>query len=228
MLEGLLPFTKRETDMRAVKQPRNTRISIITGNPDEAFALASLPVHGVGLARLEFIISRIGLHPQACLDYEQMPAADKDRMRQMTLGAASPAEFYVQRIAEGVATIAAAFYPNPVIVRMSDFKTNEVRLLTLCALCACGWLMAPSPLCAVPAPAGRRAVRAQGGGAARAACAVCVRFADARPAPSRRRTRCWASAARRATTRPPLQRRSGSNARRWRARATCSGCATSS
>ena len=100
----------------------------------QAFTLASLPVHGVGLARLEFIISRIGLHPQACLDYEQMPAsADKARMREVTLGAASPAEFYVQRIAEGVATIAAAFYPNPVIVRMSDFKTNEVRAAAGCA-----------------------------------------------------------------------------------------------
>ncbi len=88
-----------------------------------------MPVHGVGLARLEFIVSRIGVHPQACLEYAQMDAAhpDKARIREATLGAASPAEFYVHKIAEGVATIAAAFYPNPVIVRMSDFKTNEAR-----------------------------------------------------------------------------------------------------
>ena len=102
----------------------------------KAFTLASLPVHGVGLARLEFIISRIGLHPQACLEYEQLPASDdKARMREMTLGAASPAEFYVHRIAEGVATIAAAFYPTPVIVRLSDFKTNEVRVFSLPLRC---------------------------------------------------------------------------------------------
>jgi phosphoenolpyruvate synthase/pyruvate phosphate dikinase len=126
-----------------------------------------MPVHGVGLARLEFIVSRIGVHPQvcaagrrrrrflpsrhhrcilarirlfiharscarpvqACLEYEHMAEEDplKARIRAATLGAASPAEYYVHKIAEGVATIAAAFYPQPVIVRMSDFKTNEVR-----------------------------------------------------------------------------------------------------
>jgi pyruvate,water dikinase len=97
------------------------------GNPDRAFHLAQLPSAGVGLARIEFIISGwIGIHPMALLHPERIgdPAIDAE-IRRRTAGHASPGEFFVERLASGVAQIAAAFYPRPVIVRFSDFKTNE-------------------------------------------------------------------------------------------------------
>lgn len=100
---------------------------LILGNPDVALGLSSLGADGVGLARLEFIISRIGMHPQAALDYPQMDPADplRKQLASASVGYASPRDFYVSRLAEGVSTIAAAFYPKPVVVRMSDFKSNE-------------------------------------------------------------------------------------------------------
>ena len=130
VLEGQLQFTKTVTDASKLKQPQRTKVSLILGNPDEAFTLSTMPVHGVGLARLEFIVSRIGVHPRACLDFDAMPEGElKACIRHACRGAASPVEHYVRSIAEGVATIAAAFFPQPVIVRMSDFKTNEYRQL---------------------------------------------------------------------------------------------------
>ena len=131
VLDGIIAYEKKVTDAATLKLPRRTQVSLILGNPDQALSLSTMPVHGVGLARLEFIVSRIGVHPRACLDYDSMPASSelKQRIAAACRGAPSPAEHYVRGIAEGVATIAAAFYPQPVIVRMSDFKTNEYRQL---------------------------------------------------------------------------------------------------
>ena len=101
------------------------------GNPDLAFRTAMRPNDGVGLARMEFIISeQIGIHPMALVQPEKVTsAADRDAIAHRTKHHASPAEFFVETLAEGVGTIAAAFYPKPVIVRLSDFKTNEYARL---------------------------------------------------------------------------------------------------
>jgi pyruvate,water dikinase len=96
------------------------------GNPDRAFDFANIPNHGVGLARLEFIINRmIGVHPQALLEYDSQDANTKAAIDDQMAGYPDPVEFFVDKLTEGVATIAAAFAPEPVIVRMSDFKSNE-------------------------------------------------------------------------------------------------------
>ncbi len=100
------------------------------GNPQLAFDFAQLPNDGVGLARLEFIINNIiGVHPKAFLDYPNVDADLKKAVESVARGYASPRAFYVDKVAEGVATIAAAFWPKPVIVRLSDFKSNEYRKL---------------------------------------------------------------------------------------------------
>jgi pyruvate,water dikinase len=100
------------------------------GNPSLAFEFAQIPNSGVGLARLEFIINNnIGVHPKAILDYPNVDAELKKAVESVARGHASPRAFYVDKIAEGVATIAAAFWPKPVIVRLSDFKSNEYRKL---------------------------------------------------------------------------------------------------
>jgi pyruvate, water dikinase len=100
------------------------------GNPQLAFEFCQLPNKGVGLARLEFIINNaIGIHPKAILDYPNVDADLKKAVESVARGHASPVAFFVDKLAEGVATIAAAFYPKPVIVRMSDFKSNEYRKL---------------------------------------------------------------------------------------------------
>ena len=100
------------------------------GNPSLAFDFAQLPNSGVGLARLEFIINNnIGIHPKAILDYPQLDADLKKAVESVARGHASPRAFFVDKVAEGVATIAAAFWPKPVIVRLSDFKSNEYRKL---------------------------------------------------------------------------------------------------
>ncbi|MFK8016078.1 MAG: phosphoenolpyruvate synthase [Gammaproteobacteria bacterium] len=102
------------------------KIMMNVGNPDRAFDFAALPHAGVGLARLEFIINRmIGVHPRALLDYDSLDSSLKATITEQMRGYASPREFFVQRLTEGVATIAAAFAPEPVIVRLSDFKSNE-------------------------------------------------------------------------------------------------------
>jgi pyruvate,water dikinase len=100
------------------------------GNPQLAFDFAQLPNEGVGLARLEFIINNnIGVHPKAILDYPNLDSDLKKAVESVARGHASPKAFYVDKVAEGVATIAAAFWPKPVIVRLSDFKSNEYRKL---------------------------------------------------------------------------------------------------
>ncbi|MFM8608874.1 MAG: phosphoenolpyruvate synthase [Burkholderiaceae bacterium] len=107
-----------------------TKIMMNVGNPQLAFDFAQLPNEGVGLARLEFIINNnIGVHPKAILDYPNVDADLKKAVESVARGHASPRAFYVDKVAEGVATIAAAFWPKPVIVRLSDFKSNEYRKL---------------------------------------------------------------------------------------------------
>lgn len=102
------------------------KVMMNVGNPDRAFDFARLPNHGVGLARLEFIINRmIGIHPKALLNFDEQPEDLKEEISEMIAGYASPTEFYIEKLVEGIATIAGAFYPQKVIVRMSDFKSNE-------------------------------------------------------------------------------------------------------
>jgi pyruvate,water dikinase len=106
------------------------KIAMNVGNPELAFDFAQLPNDGVGLARLEFIISNtIGVHPKACLEYDKLPPELKAQVAKQSRGYANPVEFYKQKMIEGVATIAAAFWPKKVIVRLSDFKSNEYRNL---------------------------------------------------------------------------------------------------
>ncbi|HUL96074.1 MAG TPA: phosphoenolpyruvate synthase [Usitatibacter sp.] len=106
------------------------KIAMNVGNPQLAFDFCQLPNEGVGLARLEFIIANnIGVHPKACLEFASLPADLKAQVVRQSRGYESPVRFYVEKIAEGVATIAAAFWPKKVIVRMSDFKSNEYRNL---------------------------------------------------------------------------------------------------
>jgi pyruvate,water dikinase len=127
---GALPFevTRLSTD----RLPRpNTRIMVNLGNPELAFHTAMLPNDGVGLARMEFIISEhIGVHPMALVHPERVCSAkERAEIVRRTRGYPSPTDFFVQKLSEGVGTIAAAFYPKPVIVRLSDFKTNEYASL---------------------------------------------------------------------------------------------------
>jgi pyruvate,water dikinase len=106
------------------------KITMNVGNPQLAFEFAQMPNSGVGLARLEFIINNdIGVHPKAILDYPNVDVELKKAVESVARGHASPRAFYVDKLAEGVATIAAAFWPKPVIVRLSDFKSNEYRKL---------------------------------------------------------------------------------------------------
>jgi pyruvate,water dikinase len=106
------------------------KIMMNVGNPQLAFDFAQMPNSGVGLARLEFIINNnIGVHPRAILDYPNIDGDLKKAVESVARGHASPRAFYVDKVAEGVATIAAAFWPKPVIVRLSDFKSNEYRKL---------------------------------------------------------------------------------------------------
>ncbi len=102
------------------------KVMMNVGNPDRAFDFARLPNEGVGLARLEFIINRmIGVHPKALLNFDSQPSELKEEISEMIAGYASPVEFYIEKLVEGIATIGAAFSPKKVIVRMSDFKSNE-------------------------------------------------------------------------------------------------------
>ena len=106
------------------------KIMMNVGNPQLAFDFAQMPNGGVGLARLEFIINNnIGVHPKAILDYPNVDTDLKKAVESVARGHASPRAFYVDKLAEGVATIAAAFFPKPVIVRLSDFKSNEYKKL---------------------------------------------------------------------------------------------------
>jgi len=123
--EGVLPFERQELTLDEMPEVP-VKIMMNVGNPDRAFAFASLPHRGVGLARLEFIINRmIGVHPRALLDYDELEPELQDRIEDRIAGYADPVRFYVERLVEGISTIAAAFAPEPVIVRLSDFKSNE-------------------------------------------------------------------------------------------------------
>ena len=127
--EGLL-----ETEVTTVhvgEMPKiPVKIMMNVGNPQLAFDFQSIPNAGVGLARLEFIINNnIGVHPKAILDYPNVDAELKNAVEKVSRGHASPRDFFIDKLAEGVATIAAAFWPKPVIVRLSDFKSNEYRKL---------------------------------------------------------------------------------------------------
>ena len=106
--------------------PAPLKIMMNVANPERAFDFAMLPNAGVGLARLEMIIaSHIGVHPKALLEYDKQTAETKKKIDERMAGYSDPVQFYVDRLAEGIATITAAFAPNPVIVRLSDFKSNE-------------------------------------------------------------------------------------------------------
>jgi len=123
--EGLLQFERRQIELDALPQIP-VKITMNVGNPERAFDFANIPNHGVGLARLEFIINRmIGVHPRALLEFERLDEELKEQIRAQMAGYASPVGFYVEKLAEGIAQIAAAFAPAPVIVRLSDFKSNE-------------------------------------------------------------------------------------------------------
>jgi pyruvate,water dikinase len=123
--EGQLDFSIDQIELDKMPEAP-LKIMMNVGNPDRAFDFASLPHKGVGLARLEFIINRmIGVHPRALLEFDDQPADIQATIRQMMAGYTDPVSYYVHRLAEGVATIACAFAPEPVIVRMSDFKSNE-------------------------------------------------------------------------------------------------------
>ena len=127
--DGLLDTEVTQVE-RGVMPPIATKIMMNIGNPSLAFDFAQLPNSGVGLARLEFIINNnIGVHPKAILDYPQIDADLKKAVESVARGHASPRAFFVDKVAEGIATIAAAFWPKPVIVRLSDFKSNEYRKL---------------------------------------------------------------------------------------------------
>jgi pyruvate,water dikinase len=123
--EGLLDFEHKVEELDAMPEIP-VKIMMNVGNPDRAFSFAQLPNKGVGLARLEFIINNmIGIHPKALMNADEMEGEVKQAIVERTTAYGDPVEFYISRIAEGVSTIAAAYYPETVIVRMSDFKSNE-------------------------------------------------------------------------------------------------------
>ncbi len=124
--EGELPFERTQVELDTLP-PIPLKIMMNVGNPDRAFDFAGIPNRGVGLARLEFIINRmIGVHPRALLEFDSLKDDQlKETIRRQMAGYADPVEFYIEKLCEGIGTIAAAFAPQPVIVRLSDFKSNE-------------------------------------------------------------------------------------------------------
>ncbi len=127
--EGMLEFDLSSIETETLPAIP-VRIMMNVGNPDRAFDFAGIPNKGVGLARLEFIINRmIGVHPRALLEYDNQSAELKDTITRQIAGYSDPVSFYVDKLVEGIAQIAAAFAPEPVIVRLSDFKSNEYRKL---------------------------------------------------------------------------------------------------
>lgn len=122
---GMLDFTVSKVDVSQLSRP-HTQIMMNVGSPEIAFKEAAIPNDGVGLARMEFIFANwVGVHPLALTRYAQMPAAVQQRVDEITAGYSDKTEFFVDKLAQGIGTIAAAFYPKPVILRLSDFKTNE-------------------------------------------------------------------------------------------------------
>ncbi len=129
VFKGLLKFRTSERDLRKIPQPK-TKIMLNVAVPESAFEMSFLPNSGVGLAREEFIIaSKIGIHPLALLNFKNQPAAIKRAIEKKTTGWRDKIQYYVDNLSFGIAKIAAAFWPQPVIVRFSDFKTNEYRSL---------------------------------------------------------------------------------------------------
>lgn len=129
VFDGKLSFTVSESDTKKLPETK-THIMVNIATPETAFEKSFLPNHGVGLAREEFIIaSAIGIHPMALLNYKDMPKEIKTQIDAKTVGYDDKVEFYVDNLAYGIAKICAAFYPNQVLVRLSDFKTNEYRTL---------------------------------------------------------------------------------------------------
>ena len=127
--EGELDFDIRQSSVDAMPE-LPFKIMMNVGNPDRAFDFAQLPNAGVGLARLEFIINRmIGVHPKALLNYDSLPFEVKESVDKRIAGYSDPVGFYVEKLVEGVSTLAAAFWPKKVIVRLSDFKSNEYKKL---------------------------------------------------------------------------------------------------
>jgi pyruvate, water dikinase len=123
--EGQLEYERKQIELDSLPQVP-VKIMMNVGNPDRAFDFAGIPHRGVGLARLEFIINRmIGVHPRALLEYDHLDGELKEQIRQQMAGYRDPVSFYVDKLAEGISQIAAAFAPEPVIVRLSDFKSNE-------------------------------------------------------------------------------------------------------
>lgn len=123
--DGLLDFELKENTVDSMPE-LEFKIMMNVGNPDRAFDFQALPNDGVGLARLEFIINRmIGVHPKALLNFDALPKEVKETVEKRISGYASPVDFYIDKLVEGISTLAAAFYPKRVIVRLSDFKSNE-------------------------------------------------------------------------------------------------------
>ncbi len=128
--EGKLPFRLEQVSLSHIGRPK-TRIMMNLGNPEEAFALCKIPNDGVGLARMEFIINNyIKVHPMALVHPEQVESkAELKEIEHLTAGYSDKGDYFAEQLAEGIGTIAAAFYPKPVVVRLSDFKTNEYASL---------------------------------------------------------------------------------------------------
>ena len=129
--EGKLAFQETELDFSKVKMPENTEVMLIAGDPEKAFSLSFYPNNGVGLMRLEFIINHsVQIHPMALVRFGELKDPEvKQKIEELTHHYPDKEEYFIEKLAEGVATIAAAFYPKDVIVRMSDFKTNEYASL---------------------------------------------------------------------------------------------------
>ena len=123
--DGQLDFEQKQIELDSLPDIP-VKIMMNVGNPDRAFDFANIPNHGVGLARLEFIINRmLGVHPQALLEYDTLDDSTREAVDEQMAGYNDPVQFYIDKLAEGISTIAAAFAPEPVIVRLSDFKSNE-------------------------------------------------------------------------------------------------------
>jgi len=124
--KGILPFKIKKTNLKKIKKPKKVNLMVNLGDPTQAFKYSFLPHQGVGLARLEFIItSYIKIHPLALTNYHKLPTNLKNKIKDLTLAYKNKTQFYIDQLAFGIAQIAAAFYPQDVIVRFSDFKTNE-------------------------------------------------------------------------------------------------------
>ena len=129
IFDGILKFEIEQTDLSQLSKPK-THIMMNLGNPDQAFSLASLPVDGIGLARMEFIINEyIKVHPMAFKHPEKVDIATREHINSICTAYKDPQDFFIKTLSEGVATIAAAVYPKPCVVRMSDFKSNEYATL---------------------------------------------------------------------------------------------------